>query len=239
MNPIPLIMLPGLDGTGKLFKGAIEYLPPFIEPVTVSYPPDEKLGYNDLVPLLLEKLPTEKPFVLLGESFGGPLSLLVADKRPARLSGIILCASFISCPHPLVPSWTSSLIPSAPFRLTAPISKLKGKKDGYWSEDSHKALASVQPKVWAHRLREVIGVNVSPELARTTTPLLYIQGKRDIVVPGVNLKKVRAIRADVQSVQINSTHMIMQTRPQQAAIAISRFIEQLPWKDDSATTDSA
>ena len=109
----------------------------------------------------------------------------------------------------------------------APISKIKGIVGDYWNEESHKALASVRPEVWAHRLREVIGVDVSDELARTTLPILYIQGKRDIVVPGVNLKKVRAIRNDVQSVQIDTTHMIMQIRPDEAAAAISGFIEQL------------
>jgi len=198
----------------------------------MSYPPDKKLGYSDLVTIVQSaienQIPTGDQYVLLGESFGGPLSLMLADQKPEGLSGIILCASFISCPHSLAPLWSRSLVPSTPFRLTAPISKIKGVKDGYWTEKTHKALSSVRPEVWAHRLREVIGVDVSAELARTTLPLLYIQGQKDFVVPGVNLKKVRAIRDDVQSVQINTTHMIMQTKPQQAADAISDFVEKLP-----------
>jgi len=231
MHKIALVILPGLHGTDKLFRGVLNQLPPFIRPVVLSYPPDKKLGYSDLVPVVLAAVkknsPPGQPFVLLGESFGGPLSLLVADQQPEGLSGIVLCASFISCPHPLAPLWARSLVPSTPFRLMAPISKIKGIVGDYWNEESHKALASVRPEVWAHRLREVIGVDVSDELARTTLPILYIQGKRDIVVPGVNLKKVRAIRNDVQSVQIDTTHMIMQIRPDEAAAAISDFIEQL------------
>lgn len=231
MHKVSLIMLPGLDGTGKLFKRTIGHLPPSIEPVVLSYPPDKKLGYTELVPIvqtsIQAELPTGQPFVLLGESFGGPLSLLVADQQPEGLLGIILCASFLSCPHPLVPLWAGTLLPSTPFRLTAAISKIKGLKEGYWSEESHKAIASVRPEVWAHRLREVIGIDVSCELSRTTLPLLYIQGKKDIVVPGVNFRKVRAIRNDTQRVQIDTTHMVLQTRPQQSAAAIGSFIEQL------------
>ena len=85
MHKIALVILPGLHGTDKLFRGVLNQLPPFIRPVVLSYPPDKKLGYSDLVPVVLAAVkknsPPGQPFVLLGESFGGPLSLLVADQQ--------------------------------------------------------------------------------------------------------------------------------------------------------------
>lgn len=228
MQNVSLIMLPGLDGTGLLFKRVLQYLPASIKPIVVNYPSAEKLGYRDLVPLVQKKLPADRPFVILGESFGGPLALLVADQQPVGLRGIILSASFITCPYPLVPAMVGKAVPGFPFRMMAPISKLTGTRGGYWTEESHRALSSVAPGVWVHRIREILHINVSAELARVTQPLLYIQGRRDRVVPGFNLKKIVNIRDDVQSVVLDSNHMIMQTMPRDAAMAITDFIAKIP-----------
>ena len=81
-----LVLLPGLDGTGLLFQPLVECLPDAIEPVVVSYPPDQKLGYEELLPLVLERLPAA-PFVLLGESFSGPLAVMAAATAPRASAG--------------------------------------------------------------------------------------------------------------------------------------------------------
>jgi len=85
MHKTTLVMLPGLDGTGTLFHRAIDHLPSFIKPIVMSYPPDKKLGYSDLVTIVQSaienQIPTGDQYVLLGESFGGPLSLMLADQH--------------------------------------------------------------------------------------------------------------------------------------------------------------
>lgn len=90
MKPIYLVLLPGLDGTGLLFQPLIEMLPSNIKPIVVSYPPDKLLGYNELLPIVLKCLPTDKSFIVLGESFSGPLALRVASTRPDNLEGLVL-----------------------------------------------------------------------------------------------------------------------------------------------------
>jgi surfactin synthase thioesterase subunit len=70
----PLVLLPGLDGTGTMFAPFVAELPPWIEPVVLDYPA-EPLGYADLARRLATRLPEDRPFFLLGESFGGPLAL--------------------------------------------------------------------------------------------------------------------------------------------------------------------
>src|SRR5258706_334101 len=69
MPEIALVLLPGLHGSDVQFRPLLKHLPPRIRPVAVNYPPDELLGYEELLPRVLAALPTDSPFVLLGESF--------------------------------------------------------------------------------------------------------------------------------------------------------------------------
>jgi pimeloyl-ACP methyl ester carboxylesterase len=231
MVPINIVMLPGLDGTGVLFRPVLKALPPAIRPIVVSYPTDQELGYEELLPVVRKALPRGAPFVLLGESFGGPLALRVAATRPAGLTAIILCASFISCPHPFVPAWIAPLVPVLPFRAFPRFSQLKALLGRYSTAElralSREALSLVTPRVLAGRTREVIRVNVVSELTGLDCPVLYIQGKHDFVVPGGNLRRILRIKPEVQHVQLPAPHMVLQTKPEQAARAITGFIADI------------
>src|SRR4051812_12200514 len=72
-----LVLLPGLDGSGRLFQPLLAELPKWIEPVVVAYPP-ERARFDDLVPIARERLPHSGAFASLGESFSGPLALMLA-----------------------------------------------------------------------------------------------------------------------------------------------------------------
>lgn len=58
--------------------------------VIVSYPPDQSLGYRDLAHLVRSRLPKDEPFILLAESFSGPIALALAADPPPQLKALIL-----------------------------------------------------------------------------------------------------------------------------------------------------
>ena len=118
MRPIYIVLLPGLDGTGLLFRPLIEKLPAYIKPIVVNYPTDEKLGYADLLPLALNALPKNEPFILLGESFSGPLSIMLAVSRPPGLKAVVLSTSFVKCPQRLIPKWAELQVFATLFRAS-------------------------------------------------------------------------------------------------------------------------
>ncbi len=231
MKPTLLVLLPGLDGTGVLFRPILRYLSPDISAVVVDYPRDERLGYAELLPLVLDVLPRDRPFALLGESFGGPLALRVAAARPDGLKALILCATFVSCPLPIVPAWAAPLVPDLPFRVFPQLSRLKALLGGYLTGElralSREALSSVRSDVLAHRTREAIRTDVSRELAQLDLPLLYIQGRYDRVVPGRNLKHIQRIKPSVKVVQLPAPHMVLQTEAESAAAAIAGFLAKI------------
>src|SRR5262245_17031078 len=97
-----LLLLPGGDGTGKLFDPLLHALAgqDSLTPVVVAYPPDRACGYGDLLPLVEQNVPAGADFLVLGESFSGPLALLLAARRPPGLRGVILCGTFVRNPLP-------------------------------------------------------------------------------------------------------------------------------------------
>jgi pimeloyl-ACP methyl ester carboxylesterase len=228
MTDLALILLPGLDGSGVMFRPLLGHLPPGIRPVVVAYPPDKLLGYHELLPLVLAALPNSSPFVLLGESFSGPLALMAAATRPEGLQAVVLCATFIRNPVKFRPGWLRHFARPIAFRLFPKLSRIKAMLAGYLtaelSELLIEALADVTPQVLAHRVREVLKVNVVEELVSCPVPMLYLRGDRDRVVPGHNVREIVAALPSVEVAQLPAPHHVLQTQPALAAAAISGFI---------------
>ena len=82
---VALILLSGMDGTNKLREAFVAALGPTIEPTVVTYPTDRPLGYPELESLVRSTLPADRPYVLLGESFSGPIAISIADSCPPAL----------------------------------------------------------------------------------------------------------------------------------------------------------
>jgi pimeloyl-[acyl-carrier protein] methyl ester esterase len=226
-----LVLLPGLDGTGVLFQPFLAALAPLaLEPVVIGYPPRQALGYEQLLRQVRAALPQDGPYILLGESFGGPLALRLAAEHPPRLQALILSGSFISCPFAAVPSWAAYCVRPLPFRAFPLFARLTGWLQAASDEHrllSQQALSQVADFVFAHRLREIIRVDVAAELRACAVPILYLQGKYDWAVPAANLARILRIKPDVHTASIASSHMILKTKPHQAVQAIDRFLRRV------------
>lgn len=222
-----LVLLPGLDGTGVLMRPLLAALPAEPAPVVVAYPSDEILGYDALLERVLAALPRGRPFVLVGESYGGPLALRAAAMRPPGLAGLVLCATFVRNPHPWLPRWTKHAVTPGLLGLFPKMSQAKMLLGGYSTPElralSAEALARVRPEVLAARVRDVLAVDVAAELASCPVPVLYLRGTKDGVVPRWNARAIRRIRPSVEVVDLPAPHLVLQTQATAAAAAITRF----------------
>ena len=90
-----LILLPGLDGTGLLFKHLQKVLPDFYEPEVIAYSITQKQTYPELIEQVKTQLPTE-PFLLLAESFSGPIAYRLSLDTSIPIKKLILVATFLS-----------------------------------------------------------------------------------------------------------------------------------------------
>jgi pimeloyl-ACP methyl ester carboxylesterase len=223
-----LIILPGLDGTGARLAPFLLALEGVAPARVIGYPPDRPLGYRELELLVRRSLPTDERYVLLGESFSGPIAICVAADPPAGLAGLILCGTFAKNPYPWLRPVRAVAV-RVPFKtlprwLRAPL--LWGSKDANRAPRStERASAGVDKRVIRRRLHEVLSVDVSARLADIALPTLILEATRDRLLPrsaGRHLAQ-RAPRAE--AVRIEGPHLLLQTRPAESAAAVLRFLE--------------
>jgi pimeloyl-ACP methyl ester carboxylesterase len=224
---LKLVLLPGMDGTGVLFRPLVDALPPELEPIVVAYPSDEPLSYAELLPLVRRSLPPSGEFVVLGESFSGPLALVVAAGHPPGLAGVVLAGSFVVNPIRALPAWAGALSRPWLFRLV-PTTLRRWNSLGIRVRPELRALfaeaqAPVRPAVWALRGREILAVDARSALSGCPVPVLYLAGRRDRIVRAHNLELIRRLRPDTQEVALDAPHLLLQTAPAAAAAAISAF----------------
>src|SRR5271170_4693518 len=93
-----LVLLPGMDGTGELFREFVHALPQGFETVSVRYSGDRWVGYTELLQEVGAACPAAERFVIVGESYSAPLAIQFAATNPTDLAGVVLCAGFARSP---------------------------------------------------------------------------------------------------------------------------------------------
>jgi len=226
-----LVLLPGMDGTGIMFEPLVRALPPELSPVVVTYPGDAPLSYEELLPYARSFLPAGEPFILLGESFSGPLALRLAAANPSGLAGLILSAAFVDNPIRFFPRACRRLIRPFLFSYWPPWFRFRALLGGYAApalfELVVRSHAAVSPAVLAARAREVIGIDAADALAACCVPLLYIAGSQDRVVPRHNLTRIKNIYPNARAVILPAPHLVLQAAPREAAKVIAEFAASL------------
>jgi pimeloyl-[acyl-carrier protein] methyl ester esterase len=228
-----LVLLPGLDGTGKLFAGFIKALDPRVGAIVVAYPPDQPMGYAELDALVmgvLDKLPREQSYVLLGESFSGPLAIRIAARAPAGLVGLILCASFAKNPFAWL-GWTRPLaaylpVKSLPRWVRAPLMWGSLSPDRAPSQ-MERAMSGVSAAVIRQRIAALLAVDETSALERVRMPTLVLRATGDRVIPKAATRRIRSSLPQAQFLEINAPHLLLQTRPEECAAAVLRFLHDL------------
>jgi pimeloyl-ACP methyl ester carboxylesterase len=222
----PLVLLPGMDGTGIFFEDFAALAQPEFKPIIVRYPDDPSLGYAGLAPMVHAALPRGEPFLILGESFSGPLAIAIAAANPPGLVGLILCVTFARNPHPLLPLVAALLRPFPPLRLPSFIQhrNLFGKYDSpRLRAKLSRVRAVVSQKTLKARLQAVASVDVSEQLRRVTVPTLDLRAADDLVVSRASGETIRKILPHVELAELDAPHLMLQTVPRQALAAIRSF----------------
>lgn len=226
---LTLVLLPGMDGTGELFANLIAELPVNLKTVVVRYPTATVLNYEELTALAALQIPKNTPYVLLGESFSGPIAIALAATANEQLKGVILSCTFAANPRPMLSTW-SFLVPSMTVRdkLLRVLSKLlmgSFQDDAVYSQ-LKEILPRVSPETMRARLDAVIGVNYLAELAKINVPILYLRGKHDRLVPTSASETITKFAKNASLVELNAPHLLLQIAAKEAAEEISSFMEK-------------
>ncbi len=228
MIPKKLVLLPGLDGTEIFFEPLLAALPASIDPVLVPYPSSGPNAYEDLLPVVDRAVAALPEFAILGWSFGGPLALMVAASRPSQVTGVILCASFVTPPRP----WLAPLrfVLSTPVVATLrAIRRTRLLIPGYASAEMRKAKARtwrrVDARVLAARARSALGVDATALLADCKSRIMYLASTLDEVIPRSSLEEVMRIAPRTEVAEIRGPHLALFTDPGPSAARIAELLE--------------
>lgn len=224
------LILPGMDGTGELLGDFAAALAPQIEAEPLRYPADPALGYDALTAFARQRLPQDRPYLLIGESFSGPIAIRLAASRPAGLRGLVLCASFACAPRPpgwpLPASWLARLGAALPVdRIPASLTvraMLGADAGAEWRARTRALLATLDPAVIRSRMREGGNADERAALAQVACPVLVLHGRRDRLVSRASVRQTLAIQPQARYVELDGPHFLLQANAAQAADAIKR-----------------
>lgn len=204
-------LLPGMDGTGRLFEPLRAELGGN-DVRTVRYDGDDHAAIERALP---DALRTPKPSdVIVAESYGGPLALRIAARHP--VARLVLVASFVTTPRMLPPAalvgWAHPpprfAIRAAMLGLDAPAALVDAVRG---------ALDEAPSATIAARVRSLADLDVRAELAAARTEVVWLAARHDRLVPGRQTVLARATRPDLVVHALDGPHLLAQRWPARVA----------------------
>jgi pimeloyl-ACP methyl ester carboxylesterase len=232
------MLLPGLDGTGTLFAPFITALGPEFHVQVVCYPGSVALDYAALQALACAAVPTEGDYVILGESFSGPIALALAALGDTRCRGLVLCCSFVRNPLPAL-LFLKPLVQRLPFAFfplrAASIFLLGHFTTAVLRRMVAQALSQVSPQVIRDRLHSVLSIDVTASCEKLGIPILYLRAKHDHIVPRSASQLVVQLCPTAELVEMDAPHFLLQTLPAKAAEVVRSFVRKVTSENDPGT----
>ena len=224
-----IVLLPGLDGTGRMFGPFAHALAAQYDVRVLRYPTDAALGYEALTRLVRAELPTACRFFIVAESFAGPIGCALAAQRVPGLAGLVLCASFASSPLP----WLRPIAPwlrFAPVRAV-PLQLISWLLLGRWStpalvDELRRALHEVEPAVLRQRAQVALTANAVAPTQHTGVPVLYLQAGSDRLVPRSAARRLRGTFPEIEVVRVAGPHFLLQAEPLRCAGLVIEFVQR-------------
>ncbi|WP_416056810.1 alpha/beta fold hydrolase [Stenotrophomonas maltophilia] len=178
----------------------------------------------------LQPLLPQQPWVLLAESFAGPLAVQIAAQAPPGLRGLVLSTTFARRPVPMPAASALALSLAWP---QPPLPVLTRLLLGRWrTPDNVRALrlslAEVPARVLRQRAAVTLQVDVRPLLPRITLPTLCLQARQDRLLWPPSVAELLALLPDARHVALQGPHLLLQARTEQAAAVVARWVTALP-----------
>lgn len=222
-----LLLLPGLNGSNRLFTPLLPHLPGNLTVECLELPEEGAQDYPSLADALQPKL-GGTPFVLLGESFSGPLARMLAQRCPAGLRGVVFAATFAEPPSPLL-----SLLQLLPLPPAALLARRRLIRRFCVGRNASEALVDLI----ADEVRRLPAAQIQARLKtlarlrEPTTPLtvpcLSLVPLNDRLVSMRARASVAAGCANIRTKEIAGPHFLLQSRPEACAAAIAAFVNEL------------
>ncbi|BEV10537.1 alpha/beta hydrolase [Asticcacaulis sp. DW145] len=214
--PRPLvILLPGTDGTALFFSELTTALEKECDVRCFPYPETGEQSYAALGQLLLPQLPTDRDYVLLGESFGGPLAVWLATQATHPPIKLILGATFAASPFGFLGRAASPLVPLArfiPLRRWQIRLMLFNGGHAAWANRIFDKTCGLDRRTLLARVISVLTCDMREALASFNGPVLCLNASKDRLLPPW-LPRHFPKEDNIRVVDLSLPHMMFQADP--------------------------
>lgn len=223
-----LILLPGMDGTGELFTPLLEALPEY-DYETIRLPESGAQDYLSITEYVIKKLP-KHDYLLVAESFSGPIGLMLASRQLQYLKGIVFVATFLSPPNKFLLAMAQFL--PLKFFTRLPFVGYFHKVLFLGKGANAELLASFQSiikslpqKLIMQRLKAM--AELEYQLQTIDLPAVYIQASADKLVSSRKAAEFADTFRQLKIRKVDGPHFILQLNPHESASIISAFCKSL------------
>ena len=221
-----LVLLPGLDGTGSLFLPLLHRLSDF-QCEVIPLPETGGQDYPSITNFVKELLPKED-FILIAESFSGPIGMALATEGTKYLKGVIFVASFLSAPKKQLLA-ISRFLPIK-FFINLPFAKYFHKvlflgwgANGELLRLFQSTLSSLSTALIRARLNTIF--TLTPRLQISDLPAGYIRAKNDRLIPQDKITEFNYCFKNIVIQTVDGPHFILQANPDECAVVISELVD--------------
>ena len=217
-----ILLLPGMDGTGELFRPLLKRMPEGRAVRTIRYPTSLPLTYPELERFVLSHLAASasERIVLVAESFSGPIALRLSTNSGLNLRAVVIVSSFASRPFGLwghVLSWFSAPLLSRnrihPRLLRTFL--LGNKAADELVTATAQVISRVAPSVLAGRLRDALTSSYCSLPIAPTTRVIALFSKRDRLLGERGRKSILKVCPTIETYMLDAPHFALQVAPEQ------------------------
>ncbi|MEN6623257.1 MAG: alpha/beta hydrolase [Smithella sp.] len=232
LNKEHIVLMPGLDGTGRSFEPVLPLIDEDARITIVKYPEDRFLSFDETVSCALSQIPQGTSPIIIAESFSGPVAVRLVASGIISPKALVLCATFACSPRPLL--WRIARFLRLPFIIREDMPRFFFKfvigRDELidallplWK----KVHAGVPPRIMKSRLGMINEVDVRSDLDKLTLPCLYLQAKNDRIVPSSCLRNFVRHVPHLCVNSFDAPHFILQALPKDCLKAIEAFLKEI------------
>lgn len=223
-----IVALPGLDGTGDFLEPLIDAFGTQHPVIPIKYPP-ELTQYAELERFVRERLPQDDAFVLLAESFSGPLAVRIAHAPSKGLKGVIFAATFARRPRPL-PALAARILNLMPFRKVWFLRlilflSIRARPKLDFQALFVAAFQKVPAHTFAKRAEQCLRADVRGLLPNLSVPAVFIKATNEYVVSRNAWKDFQA--AQIPIIEIKGTHFLMYDQAKCTVAKLQGFLDGL------------
>jgi pimeloyl-ACP methyl ester carboxylesterase len=211
----PVVLVPGMDGTGELFYRQVPLLAKSYRVATYAL-----RDAADRMDVLVEDLSgvvervsgDERSAIVIGESFGGTLALSLAIARPERVRALVVLNSFpYFAPRARLYLALAGLS-VMPWGMMAMVRRATAAAlhSGHTHHHEMRRFLELTRRATRHgylnRLRILMHYDVRSSLPRLHMPVLFLASEHDHLVPSVKQALLMAAHVPGAAVQILDGH---------------------------------